>query len=187
MAILSNCSNLRGIISDSVHCNFKDPVFSRGYYIIDNWNFSQSSSIANKQFELHFIIFYNSMMSGTMKEIFIYLADFIENMHLWNTDAISALHNGNMYSRITCLEDYCIIISVLWELFNQNSSAWSTTRGDMKKNVRGSRRDKGLAIVILKSNLVPWEMVFFFFFWSGKSSHKSGMSELQLRSQWIAK
>lgn len=28
--------NLRGIISDSVHCNFKDPVFSRGYYIIDN-------------------------------------------------------------------------------------------------------------------------------------------------------
>lgn len=69
--------NLREIISDSVHCNFKVTVFPRGYYIIDNRNFSQSCSIANKHFELHFII-YNSMMLGTMKEIFIYLADFIE-------------------------------------------------------------------------------------------------------------
>lgn len=69
--------SLREIISDHGHYNFKVTVFPRGYYIIDKWNFSQSCSIANKQFELHFII-YNSMMSGTMKEIFIYLADFIE-------------------------------------------------------------------------------------------------------------
>lgn len=69
--------NLKEIISQSVLCNFKVTVFSRGYYIIDNWDFSQSCSVANKQFEFHFII-YNPMMSGTMKEIFIYLADFIE-------------------------------------------------------------------------------------------------------------
>jgi hypothetical protein len=69
-------STLREIISDSVPYNFKLTVFSRGYYIIDNRDFSQSYSIANKQFELHFI--YNSMMSGAMKGIFIYLADFME-------------------------------------------------------------------------------------------------------------
>lgn len=69
-------SNLKEIISDSTHCNFKVTVFSKGYYIIDSWDFSQSCSIANKQFELRFI--YNSVMSGAMKEIFIYLADFIE-------------------------------------------------------------------------------------------------------------
>lgn len=105
--------NLREIISDSIHCNFKVTIFPRGYCIIENWNFSQSRSIANKQFELHFII-YNSMMSGTMKEIFIYLADFIETCIYEILIFIAPLHNGNMYSRITCLEDYCIIISLLW-------------------------------------------------------------------------